>query len=89
MRTAEAGKHKFLITRYAPSPELAPFIQRYRLYEAAMQMEKGLIPDWAQLSVGLGYYDQAHFIKDFKAVLGRSLEEYIRAMEAGGVSHHE
>ncbi|WP_332074610.1 DUF6597 domain-containing transcriptional factor [Paenibacillus sp. GYB004] len=25
----EAGKHKFLITRHAPSPELAPFILRY------------------------------------------------------------
>jgi AraC-like DNA-binding protein len=170
----EAGKQKFLITRHAPSPELAPFIlrywvarwdlrgeppyrqvvlshpnvserlpqaddsldlacrivetierervitkvddvvsrfgcskrtiqrlfdkyvgvtpkwviQRYRLHEAAMQMEKGLIPDWAKLSVDLGYYDQAHFIKDFKAVLGRSPEEYIRAMGAGGVSHH-
>ncbi|WP_332074609.1 AraC family transcriptional regulator [Paenibacillus sp. GYB004] len=52
-------------------------------------MEKGLIPDWAQLSVDLGYYDQAHFIKDFKAVLGRSPEEYIRTMGAGGASHHE
>jgi AraC-like DNA-binding protein len=53
-------------------------IQRYRLQEAAELMEKGSVTDWAKLSQDLGYYDQAHFIKDFKAMLGRSPEEYVK-----------
>jgi AraC-like DNA-binding protein len=28
------------------------------------------------LALDLGYFDQAHFIKDFKAVVGRSPAEY-------------
>ena len=31
-----------------------------------------------QLSYELGYYDQAHFIKDFKSVTGRSPRSYLR-----------
>jgi AraC-like DNA-binding protein len=53
-------------------------IQRYRLHEAAEQLERGEVSDWPQLSLDLGYYDQAHFIKDFKAIIGRSPEDYIR-----------
>jgi AraC-like DNA-binding protein len=53
-------------------------IQRYRLQEAADLIEKGGIPDWPKLSQDLGYYDQAHFIKSFKAMIGKSPEEYIK-----------
>ena len=28
--------------------------------------------DWAGLALELGFFDQAHFIKAFKAVVGRS-----------------
>ncbi|PYI52650.1 helix-turn-helix domain-containing protein [Paenibacillus flagellatus] len=55
-------------------------IQRYRLQEAAELIEKGGIVDWTALSADLGYYDQAHFIKDFKALIGQSPEEYVRAI---------
>ncbi|TMV48934.1 AraC family transcriptional regulator [Paenibacillus mesophilus] len=53
-------------------------IQRYRLHDAAEQLERGEITDWPKLSLDLGYYDQAHFIKDFKAIVGRSPEEYVK-----------
>ncbi|KIL39713.1 hypothetical protein SD70_18325 [Gordoniibacillus kamchatkensis] len=53
-------------------------IQRYRLQEAAELMEKGVVPDWSVLSHDLGYYDQAHFIKDFKAMIGKSPQEYVK-----------
>ncbi|WJH35804.1 helix-turn-helix domain-containing protein [Paenibacillus sp. CC-CFT747] len=53
-------------------------IQRYRLQEAAELMEKGAAPDWARLSLDLGYYDQAHFSKDFKAMIGKSPQDYVR-----------
>lgn len=53
-------------------------IRRYRLHEAAEQVERGESPDWAKLSLDMGYYDQAHFIKDFKAIVGKAPLEYIR-----------
>lgn len=55
-------------------------IRRYRLHEAAEQLERGEIADWSKLSLDLGYYDQAHFIKDFKAIIGRAPEEYARGL---------
>lgn len=54
-------------------------IQRYRLHEAAEQLsEAGPEVDWAKLALDLGYFDQAHFIKDFKAIVGESPAEYVR-----------
>ncbi|MDF2725313.1 MAG: AraC family transcriptional regulator, partial [Paenibacillus sp.] len=55
-------------------------IQRYRLHEAAEQMERGEVADWAKLSLELGYYDQAHLIKAFKAIVGKSPEQYSKAV---------
>lgn len=52
-------------------------IQRFRLQEAADRMERGEATDWPKLSQDLGYYDQSHFIKCFKAMTGRSPEAYI------------
>lgn len=51
-------------------------IKRFRLQEAAERIEHE--PDLAltDLAVELGYFDQAHFIKDFKAVLGQTPAEY-------------
>ncbi|MGG3572513.1 AraC family transcriptional regulator [Bacillus gobiensis] len=51
-------------------------IKRARLHEAAELAEKGKRPDWSQLALELGYYDQSHFIKDFKRVIGKSPKEY-------------
>ena len=51
-------------------------IRRYRLQEAAELIESGKVTDWAQLSAELGYYDQAHFIKDFKSLIGKTPGDY-------------
>jgi AraC-like DNA-binding protein len=51
-------------------------IQRYRLHEAAEQAASGAVVDWPKLAVELGYFDQAHFIKEFKAIVGKSPAEY-------------
>ncbi len=57
-------------------------IQRYRLHEAAEQLAAQPGTDWAQLAADLGYFDQAHFIKDFKAVVGATPAEYARDIAA-------
>jgi AraC-like DNA-binding protein len=53
-------------------------IRRYRLHEAAEQMAEGDVLDWSKLAVDLGYFDQAHFIKDFKAIVGSAPAEYAK-----------
>jgi AraC-like DNA-binding protein len=50
-------------------------LQRIRLHEAAERMADGE-GDWASMALDLGYFDQAHFINAFKAVVGRSPADY-------------
>jgi AraC-like DNA-binding protein len=57
-------------------------LRRVRLHEAAERIADDPGEDWAMLALDLGYFDQAHFIKDFKAVVGRAPAEYA-AMCAG------
>lgn len=47
-------------------------ISRYRLHEAAEQLSRPHPPDLASLALQLGYFDQPHFIRSFKAITGRS-----------------
>lgn len=56
-------------------------IQRYRLHEAAEKMADGQAENWTQLALGLGYYDQAHFIRDFKSIVGQTPSEYARSLD--------
>jgi AraC-like DNA-binding protein len=50
-------------------------LSRFRLHEAADRMADGE-QDWPRLAAELGFFDQAHFIKAFKAVIGRSPADY-------------
>ncbi|MGH7462328.1 MAG: helix-turn-helix domain-containing protein [Longimicrobiales bacterium] len=54
-------------------------IQRYRLHETAEQLAPGGAVKQSALALSLGYSDQAHFIRDFKAVVGSSPAEYCKA----------
>jgi AraC-like DNA-binding protein len=54
-------------------------IQRYRLHEAAEQLATGEPINQAELALSLGYSDQAHFVRDFKAIVGVSPAAYARA----------
>ncbi len=53
-------------------------IQRYRLHEAAERLSAGHGIDLGQIASSLGYFDQAHFARDFRAMVGKSPTEYLR-----------
>jgi AraC-like DNA-binding protein len=52
---------------------------RYRLQQAALEIERDPDTDFADLAVRLGWYDQAHFINDFRSMLGSTPGEYAYA----------
>jgi AraC-like DNA-binding protein len=51
-------------------------LQRYRLHEAVEQLQARREIDWARLALELGYYDQAHFTRDFRSLVGRTPAQY-------------
>ncbi len=56
-------------------------IQRYRLHDAMACLEGDGPVDFPALALQLGFCDQAHFIRVFKAFLGRTPTEYARLRE--------
>jgi AraC-like DNA-binding protein len=55
-------------------------IKRYRMHEAVARLQAGDAGSLAQLAFDLGYFDQAHFIKDFTALVGKPPGEYQRQL---------
>jgi AraC-like DNA-binding protein len=51
-------------------------IRRQRIAEATSRLATGCAVDWASLAVELGYADQAHFSRDFTAILGEPPSRY-------------
>ena len=51
-------------------------IKRFRLLEAVGELSKNKKADWTKLALELGYFDHAHFIKDFKSIIGKTPYEY-------------
>jgi AraC-like DNA-binding protein len=54
-------------------------IRRYRLHEAAAHATAGGDVDWPRLAVTLGYYDQAHLVREFTATVGTAPARYAAA----------
>lgn len=52
-------------------------VRRFRLQEAAALLQRGA-GTVASIAASLGYFDQAHFVHDFKAVVGTSPTAYAR-----------
>jgi AraC-like DNA-binding protein len=60
---------------------------RYRLQQAALEIESRPGVDHADLAVSLGWYDQAHFINDFRTMLGSTPGEYVSQYAANSASN--
>ncbi len=56
-------------------------IQHYRLHDAMEVLEGAHPVDLPALALSLGFCDQAHFIRVFKAFLGQTPTEYLRRRE--------
>jgi len=56
-------------------------IQRYRLHEAAEKMVERKAENWSRLALDLGYFDQSHFIRDFKTIIGQTPGEYLESLQ--------
>jgi AraC-like DNA-binding protein len=54
-------------------------IRRYRLLEAAESVREGNRVSWAEVAAGLGYADQAHLTRDFRAAIGQTPAAYAEA----------
>ena len=58
-------------------------LARYRLQDAAALIDAGEVDDLAALASDLGWFDQAHFSRDFRAVVGTTPSAYLqRARES-------
>jgi AraC-like DNA-binding protein len=58
-------------------------INRYRMHEAVARVQAGEPVSWAALAQDLGYFDQAHFIADFRKLVGRTPGDYARERHPG------
>jgi AraC-like DNA-binding protein len=53
-------------------------LARYRLQDAAAAIDAGEVDDLAGLAASLGWFDQAHFSRDFRAVVGVTPSAYLQ-----------
>jgi AraC-like DNA-binding protein len=57
------------------TPKLYSRVQRFQRARASVRMTPA--PDWAQVAVACGYFDQSHLIRDFRSFAGLTPEEYL------------
>ena len=53
-------------------------LARYRVQDAAAAIDAGEVDDLADLATTLGWFDQAHFSRDFRAVVGMTPSAYLQ-----------
>ncbi|MGB0099113.1 MAG: helix-turn-helix domain-containing protein, partial [Nocardioides sp.] len=71
---SERSLQRLTARRIGLSPKW--LIQRRRLHEAAERLRADERPDLARVAADLGYADQAHFGRDFRAVTGLTPGEF-------------
>jgi AraC-like DNA-binding protein len=58
-------------------------LARYRLQDAAAAIDAGEVEDLAGLAASLGWFDQAHFSREFRAVVGVTPSAYLHRARTG------
>ena len=51
-------------------------MQRYRLHDAVEALDRRRRHDWTRFALDLGYYDHAHFLRDFRSLVGLTPAAY-------------
>lgn len=71
--------HKHLLTQFNKCVGITPkmFYRVHRFQKALQYIEKWETIDWISLVYDCGYYDQAHFIREFKSFSGLTPSQYI------------
>lgn len=72
--------HRLLERRLGVSSKW--IVRRARVQDAADRVARGEVVDWAAVAAELGYHDQAHLIRDFKAQIGFTPAAYARRCAA-------
>jgi AraC-like DNA-binding protein len=82
----EAGcNHKQFIAQFREQIGLPPktLARLLRFDHAVNRIKRGGTPDWPALAHTCGYFDQAHFNKDFRRFAGVTPGEYQRRLLPG------
>ena len=66
--------HKLFLQRIGIS--FKPFVQIIRISNILQELSCNNKHDWFEILDRYGYYDQAHFIKDFKKITGKTPQQY-------------
>lgn len=71
---------KHLAAQFREHVGLAPkSVARILRFQQVIELVNGATaPDWAEVALAAGYYDQAHFSRDFRALAGLTPSEYRR-----------
>jgi AraC-like DNA-binding protein len=72
---------KHFIAMFKRQVGIAPkaYLKIIRFQKAISEIEQRQKVNWSLMSQDCGFYDQAHFINDFKSFSGFTPEEYVRA----------
>jgi len=76
---SERGLQRLFKTHVGVSPKWV--IRKFRMQEVLARLECGET-DWQSLIEHLDYFDQSHFIRDFKSLVGVSPSDYIERLNA-------
>ncbi len=74
-RMSERSLQRLFSKYVGVSPKHA--IRVIRFQETLQTMKRGDSIDWVQLAVGLGYFDQSHFINDFRDMTGCAPADFV------------
>ncbi|MBN2731455.1 MAG: helix-turn-helix transcriptional regulator [Balneolaceae bacterium] len=67
-------------TLFSEAAGIAPkdYVRIQRFQKALRKIRSNITPQWSQIALSCGYYDQAHFNRDFKVLGGLTPGQYLR-----------